>query len=94
MHAVKKALRNAPAQEVPLWLRDAHTKTNKALGQGKDYLYSHEFPSGISGQEYMLEPLEFYKPGTFGAEAAIAQRMERLKQLKATIREKNASKQD
>lgn len=94
MHAVKKSLREARVQEVPLWLRDAHTKTNKALGHGKGYLYSHEYPSGISGQEYMLEPCQFYEPGDSGAESAIAQRLEHLKKLKAAIREKNAHKQD
>ncbi len=94
MHAVKKTLRKAPVQEVPLWLRDAHTKTNKKLGHGKDYLYSHEYPSGISGQEYMLEPYQFYEPGNTGAEVSIAQRLEQLKQLKITIQKKNAAKSD
>ncbi len=94
MHAVKKSLRDAPLQEVPLWLRDAHTKTNKALGHGRDYLYSHEYPSGISGQEYMLEPVQFYKSGKSGAEVSIADRMEQLKKLKADIQTKNAAKQD
>lgn len=90
MHTVKKTLQEAPVQEVPLWLRDAHTKTSKALGHGKGYLYSHEFPSGISGQEYMLEPHTFYEPGGSGAEAAIAQRLQHLKQLKTDIKNKNA----
>ncbi|MGK0176883.1 MAG: putative ATPase, partial [Lentimonas sp.] len=94
MHAVKKSLRDSPVQEVPLWLRDAHTKTNKALGHGKGYLYSHEYPSGISGQEYMLESCQFYEPVHSGAEAAIAQRLKQLKQLKAAIQEKNATKRD
>ena len=92
MHAVKKALRESPVQEVPLWLRDAHTKTSKALGHGKGYLYSHEYPSGISGQEYMLEPHQFYEPGDAGAEATIAQRLRQLKNLKASIQAKDANK--
>ena len=94
MFAVKKALRNSPVQEVPLWLRDAHTKTSKALGYGKGYLYSHEYPSGISGQEYLPEPHQFYEPGGSGAEASIARRMEQLKKLKTAIQKKNAAKQD
>jgi len=85
MMAVKKSLHDQPVQAVPLWLRDAHTKTNKALGHGADYRYSHDFPQGVSGQDYMLEPLHFYEPGTAGAEAATAQRMEQLKKLKAEI---------
>lgn len=82
MNAVKKSLREQPVQAVPLWLRDAHTKTNKALGHGADYLYSHDYPQGVSGQEYMLEPKTFYEPGQAGAEAATAQRMAQLKKQK------------
>ena len=94
MHVVKKSLRDEPVQAVPLWLRDAHTKTNKALGHGKDYLYSHDYPSGISGQEFMLAPQQFYVPGHAGAEAATAQRLEQLKQLKIAIQQRDASTQD
>ncbi len=85
MSAVKKSLKEQPVQAVPLWLRDAHTKTNKALGHGADYRYSHDFPQGVSGQDYMLEPMEFYQPGQAGAEAATAQRMAQLKKLKSEI---------
>ncbi|NBB79341.1 MAG: AAA family ATPase [Verrucomicrobia bacterium] len=63
MAAVKKHLREQPVQAVPPWLRDAHTTTNKALGHGADYRYSHDYPHGISGQDYMLEPVTFYDPG-------------------------------
>ena len=94
MHAVKKSLRDEPVQAVPLWLRDAHTKTNKALGHGKGYLYSHDYPSGISGQEFMLSPQQFYLPGHSGAEAATAQRLEQLKKLKAGVQQRDASAQD
>ena len=94
MHAVKKSLRDEPVQAVPLWLRDAHTKTNKALGHGKDYLYSHDYPSGVSGQEFMLEPKQFYVPGHSGAEAATAQRLEQLKKLKDAIQQRDASSKD
>jgi putative ATPase len=94
MHAVKKSLRDEPVQAVPLWLRDAHTKTNKALGHGKGYLYSHDYPSGISGQEFMLSPQQFYVPGHCGAEAATAQRLEQLKKLKAGMQQRDASAQD
>lgn len=89
MAAVKKSLRDNPAQLVPLWLRDAHTKTNKALGHGEGYLYSHDFPSGISGQEYMLDPERFYEPGTSGAEASTAERMQRIRQIKARLQKES-----
>jgi putative ATPase len=94
MSAVKKSLRDQPIQAVPLWLRDAHTKTNKALGHGADYRYSHDFPQGVSGQDYMLDPIQFYQPGSAGAEAATAQRMEQLKKLKYGIQRRENSARD
>jgi putative ATPase len=92
LQAVKKSLRDEPVQSVPLWLRDAHTKTNQALGYGKGYHYSHDYPSAISGQEYMLEPKHFYVPSHSGAEAATAQRLEKLKKIKQAIQLREASK--
>lgn len=94
MAAVKKSLREKPAQSVPVWLRDAHNKTNQALGHGKDYLYSHDFPQAISGQEYMLTPERFYEPGQAGAEAATAERLERIRQIKARIQQKRTEEED
>lgn len=94
MHAVKKSLRDKTAQAVPLWLRDAHTKTNKSLGHGEGYLYSHDFPHAISGQDYMLEPERFYEPGTAGAEAATAERMGRIQQIKSKMQKQRLSKDD
>jgi len=91
MTAVKESLREEPVQAVPLWLRDAHTKTNKALGHGADYRYSHDYPQAVSGQDYMLEPREFYQPGQAGAEAATARRMARLKKLKSEIRARESA---
>ncbi|MGK0464614.1 MAG: hypothetical protein ACJAT5_001032, partial [Lentimonas sp.] len=40
------------------------------------------------------ESCQFYEPVHSGAEAAIAQRLKQLKQLKAAIQEKNATKRD
>ncbi len=91
--AVKNALRDEPVQRVPLWLRDGHTKVNKAMGHGKGYLYSHDFPSGISGQEYLSDPQIFYNPGRTGAEVATAQRLEQLKKLKADLQQSNKASQ-
>ena len=86
LFAAKAAVRNAPRQKVPLHLRDAHTKLNKALGHGKTYLYSHEFPEGISGQTYLETPLKLYTPKLNGAEAAIAERLARWNVLREKLR--------
>lgn len=90
MAAVKKQLREQPVQAVPPWLRDAHTKTNRALGHGEGYRYSHDYPQGISGQDYLLDPITVYEPGQAGAEAATAQRIAQWKKLKAEIQAREA----
>lgn len=92
--AVKKHLREEPVQPVPIWLRDGHNKTNRSFGNGKDYLYSHDFPQGISGQDYMTEPTKFYEPSNSGAEAATKQRLEQLKKLKASIQKARTQAED
>ncbi len=78
----KRALKENSVQPVPLWLRDAHTKLNKKMGHGAGYLYSHEFPEAISGQEYLESPLELYIPKQNGAEASLAERLAHYRALK------------
>jgi putative ATPase len=53
------------------------------MGQGKGYLYSHDFPEGISGQAYLEHPLTLYTPKAAGAEKAVAERLERWRALRA-----------
>ena len=86
--AAKDAVRHQPRQEVPLALKDAHNATNKRLGQGGGYRYSHDYPEGISGQDYLARPLSLYHPGDAGAEAAIAERLARWRGLKAALRKR------
>ena len=81
----KAAINKGPVQPVPLWLRDAHSKAGKDAGHGKGYRYSHDYPEAISGQEYLLEPQNFYSPTTNGAEAQIQQRLQHWQALKQQI---------
>lgn len=78
----KREIREKPVQQVPLHLRDSHSSTGRKAGHGKEYLYSHEFPEAISGQEYLEHPVQLYEPRLNGAEKAIAERLERWKLLK------------
>jgi putative ATPase len=84
--AAQDAIRKGPLQNVPLWLKDAHTKTAKALGNGAAYVYSHEAEENITGQEYMEHPLRFYEPHQSGAETAMAERLAHWRELKAQRR--------
>jgi putative ATPase len=81
--AAKREIRENGLQPIPLWLRDGHTQLNKSLGQGVGYRYSHEHTEAISGQEFMSEPKRFLQTGQSGAEAAISERLERWRKLKA-----------
>jgi len=67
-------VREAPAGEVPMHLRDAHYQGAKGLGHGKGYLYPHDDPRGWVPQQYRPEELadrRYYHPSGHGAEAAL-----------------------
>jgi putative ATPase len=80
--AAKAALAGQPVQSVPVHLRDKGGQASKRMGHGEGYLYSHEFPEAISGQEFLEKPLALYAPKPAGTEAAIAERLARWKKLK------------
>lgn len=73
------------AGQVPLHLRDAHYPGAKALGHGEGYLYSHDWPYGVSPQSYLPESLTgsvYYRPTPNGAEARMADRLASLEALR------------
>jgi putative ATPase len=90
--AAKSALASQPVQPVPLPFRDKNGQASKRAGHGKGYLYSHEFPEGISGQDYLEKPISLYTPGANGAEAKIAERLARWRELKRGLRGKPGDK--
>ena len=90
--AAKAAIAGQPVQAVPIHLRDTGGQASKRMGHGKDYLYSHEFPEAISGQDYLTKPLTLYTPKTTGAEAAIAERLARWKKLKTELQRRGRQK--
>ena len=81
----KRVLREEPVQAIPAALRSKGGQANKRHGHGADYDYSHDFPEGISGQDYLERPVSLYSPKTAGWEAKIADRLARWRQLKAAI---------
>ncbi|WP_232483219.1 replication-associated recombination protein A [Brevibacterium yomogidense] len=71
--------------QVPLHLRDAHYPGAKGLGHGEGYLYSHDWPYGVSPQEYLPDTLRgttYYQPTANGAEARMADRLASLEALR------------
>lgn len=71
--------------QVPFHLRDAHYPGAKALGHGEGYLYSHDWPYGVSPQSYLPDTLTgsvYYRPTSNGAEARMADRLGSLEALR------------
>ena len=69
---------------VPAHLRDAHYAGAKAYGHGEGYLYAHDQPHGVAAQRYLPDELadaEYYRPTNHGAEAALADRLQRINEL-------------
>ncbi len=86
LEMAKKAVVENPVQSVPTYLRDSHTKFNRSLGNGEDYIYNHDCPNFISGQDYLEKNLTLYVPSMFGAEKACAERLAEYKKIKAEIK--------
>jgi len=75
-------VRDRPAEEVPLHLRNAPTRLMKGLGYGTGYRYAHDFEEGIAQMECLPEGLDgrrYYRPTKRGFEGRVAARLERLK---------------
>jgi putative ATPase len=81
----RRVLSELPVQSVPAHLRDKGGQASKRMGHGKGYAYSHDFPEGVSGQDYLEHPVRLYSPKAVGAESAIAERLERWRGLKAAL---------
>jgi len=71
--------RQTPGEPVPLHIRNAPTDLMKDLGYGKGYKYDPAETDGLSAQTYLPDRLEgetFYRPGRFGFEKTVAERLE------------------
>jgi putative ATPase len=85
--AYKKALalvEETDSLEIPLHLRSAQTKLTRDLGYGKNYLYSHDYERGFSGQKHMPESLQnqkLYEPSDHGFEKKIKEYLSWLRGL-------------
>jgi putative ATPase len=94
LSAAQEAIREKPVQSVPIHLRDSGGQASKRLGHGDGYLYSHDFEAGISGQEFMEEPLQFYHPLRSGEEAIIAERFGKWRSMKEEPRRRGWVKKE
>jgi putative ATPase len=68
----------APAEPVPLHIRNAPTGLMKDLGYGKGYQYAHDAPDARVDQEHLPESLrgrQYYRPVDRGLEAELGRRL-------------------
>lgn len=76
--AALSAARDTPAAPVPLHIRNAPTGLMKSLGYGRAYQYDPDAPDGYAGQEFLPDEVAgstFYRPGEYGFEKKIAERL-------------------
>ena len=67
---------------VPLHIRNAPTRLMKDLGYGRGYEYAHDFEEQTAAMECLPESLagrRFYEPKDVGAEAAMKERLEKMR---------------
>jgi len=89
MKGVKRAIKERPAEPVPLHIRNAPTRLMKDLGYGKGYRYDHDEPGRVSAQEFLPEGLAgsvWYEPGAFGFEKEMARRIAYWERMRARAR--------
>ncbi|MGK2348228.1 replication-associated recombination protein A [Actinomyces sp. W5033] len=72
------------AGQVPAHLRDAHYPGAQRLGHGVGYLYPHDHPHGVVGQQYLPDGLagqRYYEPTSRGFEKQVAARLEAVRRI-------------
>jgi putative ATPase len=77
-NAARADVEAAPAEPVPLHIRNAPTGLMKDLGYGKGYQYAHDAPDARVDQEHLPDSLrgrEYYRPVDRGLEAEMARRL-------------------
>ncbi|MCU1688519.1 MAG: hypothetical protein JWN20_447 [Jatrophihabitantaceae bacterium] len=85
--AIDEALadvRGGLAGSVPPGLRDAHYAGAAKLAHGQSYRYPHNDPAGVLAQQYAPDELierTYYRPGSHGAERAVAERAAVLRRI-------------
>lgn len=82
---VRADVRNQPAFDVPIHLRNAPTKLMKNMDYGAEYRYAHDEPNAYAaGENYLPEEIanaRYYEPVERGLELKIQEKLEHLREL-------------
>lgn len=80
-------VKELPAYDVPMHLRNAPTTLMKSMDYGGSYRYAHDEPEAFAAGECYLPPelegVEYYQPVERGLEKKISEKLEYLKQCDA-----------
>jgi putative ATPase len=74
LRAAQALAEKYPNEEIPLSVRNSHTKLMKDIGYGEGYKYAHDSVSGVTGQKFLPSRLEenlLYQPTNHGYEKNI-----------------------
>src|SRR5690606_17296594 len=82
---VRADVRNQPAFDVPIHLRNAPTKLMKNMDYGAEYRYAHDEPNAYAaGENYLPEEIagaRYYEPVERGLELKIQEQLSHLREL-------------
>lgn len=91
-------VRERPAFEVPIQLRNAATGLLKELGYGEGYRYAHDEPGAYAaGMTYLpseMQQMQFYQPTDRGLERQLAEKLRYLRGLDANASTDDKDKPD
>ncbi|HKC24029.1 MAG TPA: replication-associated recombination protein A [Thermoanaerobaculia bacterium] len=88
-------VRRLPNEPPPLAIRNAPTRLMKEVGYGAGYRYAHDEPEGTGGLDCLPDALAgrvYYRPGDAGAERELKEAAERIRALRARLRDERAAK--
>lgn len=84
--AARAAIERTGSLPVPPKLLNPDSQMSRQEGHGRGYRYPHDYPEHfVPGETYLPDALQsarFYQPSTQGLEQNVAERLERLRQLK------------
>ena len=81
----KRDINNAPAEPVPMQIRNAPTKLMKEEGYGKGYVYAHNTEEKMAKMQCLPDSLagkRYYRPTNQGREQKIGERLEKILEWK------------
>ncbi|MFL6301493.1 MAG: replication-associated recombination protein A [Terriglobales bacterium] len=94
---VRGDIENTAAEPVPLHLRNAPTGLMKSVGYGKGYQYAHDLESKVAADMQCLpdnlRDRVYYRPTAEGLEQDFAERLKRIRNLRAGAAKKKDKEQ-